>query len=275
MELVVVCIIALIMYAAVRLFGAIVSRLAGTRYRAYRLLANRYRGKYESRGLVDPPTVSFFHNGASVRVGLAPVANGQPTAPRTRVVARFNQGLPFRCDLIPSTRPAPVQPPRGTRLVRLGHSEFDRSFVVRANDAEMAREYLNSGAVRRAIDALYRLAPPAGMLVSINPERLLLQVDRNLGTNVQALDLAVREALVLHDQLVLSVSAQMAKGIDIVEAGSPTEQDGPPVCKVCGDPIEAVHVVCVICRTPHHRDCWTFVGGCSIYGCQGKQCVST
>ena len=27
------------------------------------------------------------------------------------------------------------------------------------------------------------------------------------------------------------------------------------------------------CRTPHHRDCWEFVGACSIFGCNGKQSV--
>ena len=37
---------------------------------------------------------------------------------------------------------------------------------------------------------------PGGMLVSINPERLLVQVDRNLGQSIEALAAAVREALV-------------------------------------------------------------------------------
>ena len=29
-------------------------------------------------------------------------------------------------------------------------------------------------------------------------------------------------------------------------------------------------IVCSVCNTPHHRDCWEYVGGCSIYGCNGK-----
>jgi hypothetical protein len=48
---------------------------------------------------------------------------------------------------------------------------------------------------------------------------------------------------------------------------------GPPVCKVCGDPIVEEAVRCDTCLTPHHRDCWEFVGSCSIYGCKGKQSV--
>jgi hypothetical protein len=128
--------------------------------------------------------------------------------------------------------------------------------------------------VRRAIEGLRRLAPPAGMLVSINPERLLVQVDRNLGLHSEALAYAVREALAIHDDLQVSVAARLAEGIAIVAAGPAAPADaGPPVCKVCGDPITEEHVVCSACRTPHHRDCWQFVGGCSIFGCNGKQSV--
>jgi hypothetical protein len=274
MEIVVLGIIILILYGAVRLFAAVMSGLAGARHRAYRQLAARYRGRYENRGLVDPPTVSFAYNGSSVRVGLAPNVAGQVAPPRTRVVIRFGRGLPLRCELMPAARPAPSQPPRGTRPVKSGDPDFDRAFVIQANDPGLVGELLRPPAARRAVESLRRMAPPAGMLISINPERLLVQVDRNLGLAAPALEQAVREALVLHDQLQQSVAVGLAEGIDIVAVG-PTVADesaGPPVCKVCGDPIEAVHVICLACRTPHHRDCWTFVGGCSIFGCQGKQC---
>lgn len=277
MDLLVVGLIVLALYAAVRLFGAIASGLSGARHRAYRVLAARWRGKYEHRGLVDPPTVSFRHNGSSVRVGLAPVVTGQPSAPRTRVVARFGEGLPFRMELFPAARPAPKQTARGTRPVRVGEPELDRGYVIRANDPEIAAEYLRDERARQAIDGLRRLAPPAGMLLSINPERLLVQVDRNLGASVQSLDAAVREAMALHDLLRRRVASRMAEGIAIVEAG-PAIADpdaGPPICKVCNEPIEAKddRVICSTCKAPHHRDCWAFVGGCSIYGCQGKQCI--
>lgn len=263
----------LALYALVRLLSGGIARLAGSRYRAYRSLAQRYRGRYESRGLTDPPTVSFAHAGSSVRVGLAPVVPGQPNRPRTRVVARFADGLPLRLELAPASRPAPPQPPKGTRPVALGVGEFDRTFLVRANDAEIAREFLRPDPVRSALERLRRLAPPSGVLVSVNPERLLVQVDRNLGQNLAWLDGAVSATLVLHDALRSSVASRAAEGIAILAAG-PAEgaEIGPPMCEVCGDPIAGPHVLCTACRTPCHRDCWTFVGGCSTFGCQSKQC---
>jgi hypothetical protein len=270
-ELVFIGAFVLLLYLAIRLGAKTSAWLSGNRYRAYRLLAQRYRGKYESRGLSDPPTVSFSYNDSNVRVGLAPQIAGQAHHPRTRVVARFRRGIPFRFELAPVSRPLPAQTPKGTRVVRVGDQEFDRAYVIQANDAEMACEFL-SPTVRWAIGNLHRLAPPSGMLISINPERLLVQVDRNLALNPESLAAAVREALLIHDGLQQGVYARMGQGVSIVEVGPASSEDaGPPICKVCGETIVTPGVICASCRTPHHRDCWEFVGACSIYGCNGKQ----
>ena len=262
-----------VIYLTVRLLVSASAWVAGNRHRAYRLLAAQYDGRYENRGLSDPPTVSFSHRGSSVRVGLAPNVPGQMLGPRTRVVARFRQGLPFRLELAPIHRPAPPQAPKGTRLVRVGETAFDRAFVVQANDPEMARAFL-SDQVRVSVEWLQRLGPAGGMLVSINPERLLVQIDRNLAlVSADSLLSAVRHTLVLHDGLQAGVASRMSQGIEIVSAGpASVEESGPPICKVCGEPIEQPGVVCAVCKTPHHRDCWDFVGACSIYGCSSKRC---
>jgi hypothetical protein len=273
MGLIILGVVALAIYLAIRLSAAVSSWISGSRFRGYRLLASHYRGRYENRGLSDPPTVSFSYNGSNVRVGLAPQVPGQSLGPRTRVVARFRRGLPFRLELAPVARPSPSQPPKGTRLVRLGEAEFDRKYVVQANDADMAREFL-SPVVRSSIESLHRLAAPPGLLISINPERLLVQVDRNLAVNAEWLILAVREALVIHDGLQRGVTNRISQGISIVSTGPAEPGDaGPPLCKVCGETIDTPAVLCATCRTPHHRDCWEFVGACSIYGCNSKQCV--
>jgi hypothetical protein len=268
MELVVLGLIVLVIYAFIRLLASFNTWMTGTRYRAYRQLAHRFNGRCESRGMSDPPTVSFSYYGTTVRVGLAPTIPGQSTNPRTRVVARFCQGIPFRLELAPVSRPAPPQAPKGTRVVKTGDVEFDRGFIVQANDSEMARDFL-SPQVRRVIGNLQRLVHPGGMLVSINPERLLVQIDRNLGQSTEALTQTVSESLVIHDGLQLGVSRRMTEGIAIVDDPNLADEDvGSPTCKVCGEMIDGgLVVVCSSCRTPHHRDCWEYVGACSIYGC--------
>jgi hypothetical protein len=272
MQLVIVGLIVLIIYLFIRLLANVGGWVSGARYRAYRHLAERYRGRYESRGLADSPIVIFSHRGAMVRVGLAPNVPGQPPQiPKTRVVARFANGIPFRMELAPVCRPSPPQAPKGTRPVRLGDPEFDRDYSVQANDLEMTRDFLDP-AVRKGIGNLHDTAPPGGMLVSINPERMLVQVDRNLGAQSEALAWVVQESLALHDALLEAVSRRMKQGIDIVERPGPPDVDaGPAVCKVCGEPVsDGDVIVCALCNTPHHQDCWEYVGGCSIYGCNGK-----
>jgi hypothetical protein len=262
----------LFVYLIVRAATGVSAWLSGARFRAYRQLAARYHGRYETRGLSDPPTVSFSHNGSAVRVGLAPTIPGQPgQIPRTRVVARFRRGIPFRMELAPSARPSPPQAPKGTRPVKIGDPEFDRGFVVHANDAEMARDFLNSE-IRKTVTSLHRGVHVGGMLVSINPERILVQIDRNLAVSTDALARMVHEALTLHDGLLDGVVKRIDQGIAIVDTTDAWEEDaGPPTCKVCGESVgDGQVIVCSVCNTPHHRDCWEYVGGCSIYGCNGK-----
>lgn len=263
--------LSLLFYLMIRLLSKLLSGGFQTRYGAYRQLAAKYRGKCESRGLADPPTVTFQHQDAQVRVGLAPLVPGQANTPRTRAVARFAQGVPLRLELYPRDRPSPPQHPRGTRDVALQIAEFDRLYAVQANDAEIAQELLRPDAVRASLEMLRQLCPPTGMLVSVNPERLLLQVDRNLGAHFLGLDALARSALLLHDCLRASVAQRLSEGIQVVAVGAGTAApSGPPVCTICGEVVASSHVVCNRCRTPYHRDCWKFAGECATYGCKER-----
>jgi hypothetical protein len=64
----------------------------------------------------------------------------------------------------------------------------------------------------------------------------------------------------------------MTEGISIVENSNQADPDnGPPICKVCAEAIDQGPVIfCASCRTPHHRECWEYIGACSIYGCGSK-----
>ncbi len=272
-----VAVLVLVTYIVVRLVAKGFRAAFAARFRAYRLLARRLDGQYESRGMSEPPTVSFHHRGVAIRVGLAPSIPGQPSGPKTRIVARFGPGQPLRLEISPRLRPGPPQEPRGTRQIRLGVPEFDRVYLARSNDPGLAAELLGCPEFRPSLERLRWLAPPAGMLISVSPERFLVQVDRDLDPVVGGLDLAVHEALGLLDALRERVDARMGEGITIEEVGALTTGPGatPSTCKVCGEGIDAdgPHVVCAACGSPSHRDCWDYLGGCPIFGCRGTRSV--
>ena len=182
MELLILGLIVLSIYVFIRLMSNFSAWMTGARYRAYRQLASRYHGRYETRGLSDPPTVSFTHNGATRPGG--PGADDHGTArpdsahPRRRAVQQrhtVSHGTGAGQPPCPSPATARELAPswRATRNSICG-------FVVRANDIEMARDFL-CPPVRRTVASLQQVVHPGGMLVSINPERMLVQIDRNLG----------------------------------------------------------------------------------------------
>lgn len=48
-----------------------------------------------------------------------------------------------------------------------------------------------------------------------------------------------------------------------------TAADAVLSCPVCADPLEgAARRDCPRCETPHHRECWDYVGDCAIFGCR-------
>ena len=50
--------------------------------------------------------------------------------------------------------------------------------------------------------------------------------------------------------------------------------EGQISCRVCGEAILGPCVLCSTCETPHHGDCWSYGGGCSVYGCKKSEPVT-
>lgn len=66
-----------------------------------------------------------------------------------------------------------------------------------------------------------------------------------------------------------------ARYLRVAIKGRP-EQESEPMrvdatvgdCRVCGEKMERRVIYCARCRTPHHEECWSYVGQCSTYGCR-------
>ena len=259
-------------YILIRLFSSLVAGVFGSRHRVYRRIAARYRGKYEHRGH-EPACITFPHQNTTVRIGLAPVVPGQPDKPRTRAIIQFASPLPLRMELYSRKRASPRQAPKNTRDVPIPQPAFDSTYKVLSNDPELTSKWLEPQQVRENIDTLSRLCLPDGALLSMNSERLLIQVDRDLGTSFQNMDTLVRVSLELWKSLESTVQTSRSQGINLLEPEDNPQPLEAPGCKVCGDRILGDHVCCQSCGIPCHSDCWTFVGGCSTFGCQSKQCL--
>ncbi len=46
----------------------------------------------------------------------------------------------------------------------------------------------------------------------------------------------------------------------------------PTLCPVCGVSVESKEALaCVACSSPHHKECWDYTGGCSLFGCGSQK----
>jgi hypothetical protein len=48
----------------------------------------------------------------------------------------------------------------------------------------------------------------------------------------------------------------------------PVKGTGGSDCPICGHPVADTPHACHTCRTAHHQECWSYFGGCAVFGCK-------
>lgn len=106
---------------------------------------------------------------------------------------------------------------------------------------------------------LARWAPGPARVV-LEPADAMIQIEREIRIAENLVGMADRL-----ERLLDLCASREGTGIRIVEAK--LEEAG--TCQICGTPIAGEVVRCRKCNTPHHKDCWDYLGRCSTFGCKG------
>jgi hypothetical protein len=144
--------------------------------------------------------------------------------------------------------------------------EWNRYYTLRATDVESARRFLSAAVLWRireldqAIEGLSRITIHRGSFAVAKT---------NFALNVDRVDRFLRIVLQIYDL----TSLIDAKGIEFVDDGAEIRIEDAK-CGVCGEKTVQGIVLCARCKTPHHKECWEYMGGCSIYACGGKAWVT-
>jgi hypothetical protein len=101
----------------------------------------------------------------------------------------------------------------------------------------------------------------APLRLQLTPSRVTIEAERLL--DARAVRTLVEGAGKLLELLQLSPTAE---GVAILDSTHSAETGRCPVCGVRAEPA----VACGACHTPHHADCWTYLGRCGIFGCAGR-----
>ena len=269
MMVVIFMVVAILVIAAV-IYGA---NAAHQRDIGLDQLARRLGGKLQPGGLFTFPELRIPHLGRTAT--LKYTAGGENESNKTHLSIPWPNGR-LRCEIFLESPFSGLRKLIGMQDIEIGSPDFDRQFIITGNDEAAIKAFLTPGAQSRLLELLRVDATTA-----FSVPNLYLQIGNGLLTVTKASYLTDTATVEQFIQLFLAfyeaATAVPTAGIEFLGAVSGPASDAHgeivPHCIVCGEPLTTDLVTCRRCRTPHHKDCWQYFGGCATYACGGKQSV--
>ena len=235
------------------------------------LLAEKYGGEIEKSRHWGQAKIRFAHGGRPVVLSYQAQGDESRSYKTSLTIAWANRSL--RCEIFPETPVSTLRKLIGMQDIEIGSPWFDDQFIITGND-EAAIKGLLTPATQYLIQQLYKLNTDKGwtqhLYLQISAGWLTVTKNGHLDTPAKV-DPFIGLFLDLFDTAALVPPA----GIEFINTLSTPHADSPdedaPHCIVCGEPLSTDLVSCRSCKTPHHRDCWQYFGGCATYACGGKQ----
>ncbi len=231
---------------------------------SYRLLAQRFRGTLHRPGWHGMPRVVFSYRSACVTVeALARAPHDLGPGPAIRIHLPWPESA-LRIEVRHPPRPPHAAFHDGLQPIPLACDDSAQRCSIRGTDPRAVAEFFNE-VLRWHVERL-RTQP------AVSP--LCLQVGRGAMAITKLLTVhhgseliqVVEAALDLYDQALLT----RTRGITFLEQQSAQVLE-QAVCRICGEEIREGLVFCGRCKTPHHRECWQYVGRCSVFACGETQ----
>ncbi len=247
---------AMVVMAAFRQSGA--DRVNQT----FQNLARRFQGTCTPSGWFSRPSIRFRYGATHALVTTSGKRRGEQF---TQTLISWPDHDTY-AEIFPAVR-SPFESSYGMPAeLRLGNAEFASRYIVRTGDRPQVEKFLSEG-VQWQIDKLRKLLADDDVHITLNHGRLQIRKHTAI-RRFDQLEEFVTLCLELYDQGMLTRSA----GIDFIEdAAGPV---GEAVCQICSEDITTDMVFCRRCKTPHHVECWEYLGHCAVYGCGEKRCVA-
>jgi len=257
MECFLIFLFLLVLFAVVTGTVARSQSRAAKRRRTYHQVAKRFAGQYLPGGIFGRPGIRFRYGATR-----AWYREARAISPLTGRCGEVRIDWPNARMQIELYRDPDQVHPDGFRRDVSGISprEFATDYVISGRDDAETANLLSEG-VRWQLNRLRFMGDDDNLYLKIHHGRLTVQKPSRLRRPDELAEF-VQLVFELYDQAMLT----QVEGIDFVDADV-AQPLTDVVCKVCGDAIEHEMVCCHRCKTPHHLDCWTYNGACSVYGC--------
>lgn len=225
---------------------------------AYRRIAARLGGEFHDYAFQGMPKVTFRYKHARAMLTIYQ-AGTEPKTLFTQLTLLVPEGFDHRLEVYRQLFSDDEIRQKGIEDVLIGDAGFDPRYIIKTDSETYARSVLDARR-REIVEGLRAMGAKDYLLISINPERMLVRKTPILASP-EDLRFFVEMCCEFYDAVEALELAE--SGIELMDH----KIDAPPVCQVCGCDIEGAAVACRRCRTPHHADCWDFNKKCSTFGC--------
>lgn len=222
--------------------------------------AVRLRGRVPDSDGLELRSIQFTIDG---RPASAEFEEGESKVTRVKVSMRRRSPGVFR--VIPQNVARLNARFIGSPDIRVGSPAFDKAWYVTARPSSLAGRIFSEDRRDRVVASVERLARFESPSIEVTRDTLVVRVNGILTREIDLLDLAATATEFVGYLFHLGPE----EGIAWVDNGDVD----PGLCPVCAAPMKDGIVLCNKCRTPHHEECWLYVGQCSTYACKGKRFI--
>jgi len=231
-----------------------VSRIA-----ALRAVSSLWNGRVFDAGM-------FGESHAELQIANT-VARVQFTNVNKQVFTEFTIHFPdpaLRLELYPQTIFHQMRKFLGMQDIEVGVRRFDDAFIIQGNNPELIREYLTLP-VQGVLQNLAKFSFYENLHLLIGGRSLRLTKSQHLKSEREMV-----QFVTLCESLFNALLEARTVGIEYLPAEPPSLRPSSH-CQVCGEGLAGKIVYCSACQTPHHLDCWQYIGHCSVYACGQKR----
>ena len=224
-------------------------------------LAGRWNAKIRAGGMFVGDRVDLEVDGVPGEVTFSESTDAVRGWTRVRFAGRFDR----RLRVVPEGFENRFRRLLGSNDIEFDDPYFDDRFWVESTHPTWARQVLTRETRVNLVQLRWAPAGGAGddVTLDVGPQGLDLRVDRVVVDNADTLGKFVDLAIA-----ILQAIRQLAEPSGVV-LDKVLSAPGS-ACPICGHAISDGPLPCPTCRTPHHRDCWKYFGGCAIFGCTSR-----
>jgi hypothetical protein len=238
------------------------SRLRTSTHNAMlRSVAHKLGGTLVEGGLFSESSLDLNLDRRSARVEFW--GGSKNSSPYTKVIVRVAGGSPGVLHILEEGFGQSFLKLFGAQDLEVGDSLFDSQYVLKATPPTLVQSLFRPERREEGIRIVRRLKNHTSPTFDLDGQTVSVQVRQYLRQESDLLRLI--ECAKEFTAFVLEPVAPA--GIVFGEVKTLSGAD----CPVCGTAMTAHTVRCVACRTPHHPECWSYMGRCSTYACKGTR----